>query len=89
MERVMIELLVPETDEDSAMAFAAAHLPGAELDPDYPPIDMTPRPEHAALARSGRVVLVRARIAPEARARLLALDHVLSISSDEGRIEPF
>jgi hypothetical protein len=89
MEHVMIELLVPDAEADGAMAFAATQLPGAELDQDYGPIEMTPRPEQAAMARSGRVMLVRARIAPEARERLLALPHVLSITSDEARIEPF
>lgn len=89
MERVMIELLVPEEEAGAELAFAAAHLPGAQLDPDYGPIEMTPRPEHAAMARAGRVILVRGQIEPGARERLLALPHVLSITSDEARIEPF
>lgn len=90
MEQVIIELIVAEDlSGDDLQNTIGDLLPGAELDPGYEPVEITPRDQDRTLVGSGRrVVVVRGRVSPEQKQELSERPEVLHVWSD-GRVMPF
>ena len=90
MEKVIVEVMVrPDLSDAALMDEIGGKLPGLQLDPGYPPVDVTPSdPSRLGVIPDARVVVVRGQIAPHDKSTLEAAPGVLGVWSD-GPIVPF
>lgn len=91
MEKVIVELRVPDGLSDAAlMADIGSKLPGLQIDPGYPPVEVTPSDpaQVRGAAGGGKVVVIRGQIASGDKPALEAAPGVLGVWSD-GPVAPF
>lgn len=90
MEKVIVELITASQLSGAALlGEIESSLPGLQLDPNYPPVEMAPRdPGQAARSPGDRVIVVRGLIAPVDKAALKNAAGVQGVWSD-GPVAPF
>ncbi|QQO57236.1 MAG: hypothetical protein N838_31685 [Thiohalocapsa sp. PB-PSB1] len=90
METVLIEILVSSHMTGAALMTAAIErLPEVQIDRDYQPVEITPRPDDAARVAIGeKVIVIRGRIASDQRDVAESRPGVLNIWTDT-KVAPF